>query len=56
MTVWHLGTTVMHTVVEAEVAVPVAGALRTDGTALGHPSESIDTVVRTHLHFDHGSR
>ncbi|MFZ3468280.1 MBL fold metallo-hydrolase [Streptomyces sp. 4.24] len=117
MTTWRIGTTVIHKVLEAEVTVPVAGALRTDDTALlkrypwpapdfaradgtfvlsvhglvvdtgtrrilvdtgvgnarasvpflsmldsawledlaalGYPPESIDTVVCTHLHFDH---
>ncbi|MEV6953674.1 MBL fold metallo-hydrolase [Streptomyces sp. NPDC051183] len=117
MATWRIGTTVIHKVLEAEIAVPLAGVLRTDDTALlkkypwpgpgysrpdgtfvlsvhgllvdtgtrrilvdtcvgnarasvpflqmldttwlddltalGHPPESIDTVVCTHLHFDH---
>ncbi|MCM1966500.1 MBL fold metallo-hydrolase [Streptomyces sp. G1] len=117
MATWRIGTTAIHKVLEAEVPVPAAGALRTDDTgllkrypwpgpdysradgtfvlsvhgllvdtgtrrilvdtcvgnarasvpflqmldttwledlaALGYPPESIDTVVCTHLHFDH---
>ncbi|MCX4695490.1 MBL fold metallo-hydrolase [Streptomyces sp. NBC_01408] len=117
MATWRIGTTTIHKVLEAEVPVPVVGALRTDDTALlkrypwpapdysradgtfvlsvhglvvdtgtrrilvdtcvgnarasvpflqmldttwlddltalGYPPESIDTVVCTHLHFDH---
>lgn len=117
MTAWRIGTTVIHKVLEAEIAVPPAEVLRTDDasllkryawpapdfsradgtfllsvhglvvdtgarrilvdtcvgngrasvpflrmldsawlhdlTALGYPPESIDTVVCTHLHFDH---
>lgn len=117
MTTWRIGTTVIHKVLEAELAVSPAAALRTDDTALlkrypwpapdfsradgtfvisvhglvvdtgarrilvdtcvgnarpsvpflqmldspwleelaalGYPPESIDTVVCTHLHFDH---
>ncbi|MFD8952362.1 MBL fold metallo-hydrolase [Streptomyces xanthophaeus] len=117
MTTWRIGTTVIHKVLEAEITVPLTGALRTqdtallkrypwpapgfsrpdgtfvlsvhgllvdtggrrilvdtcvgnarasvpflrmqdsawleDLTALGYPPEAIDTVVCTHLHFDH---
>ncbi|WP_407840886.1 MBL fold metallo-hydrolase [Streptomyces sp. DSM 116496] len=117
MAAWHIGTTVIHKVLEAELDVPLSGVLRTDDSALlerypwpapdfgradgtfvlsvhglvvdtgarrmlvdtcvgnarpsvpflpmldstwledlaalGYPPESIDTVVCTHLHFDH---
>lgn len=117
MTTWGIGTAVIHKVLEAELTVPTAGALRTsdaglldghdwpgpdyargggtfvlsvhallidtgarrilvdtcvgngrasvpmlqmldttwldDLNSLGYPAETIDTVVCTHLHFDH---